>query len=49
VGVISDALRPDPHGIAHGLAIVSGGVALPGVILIAIGWKPYRATLARIL
>lgn len=47
VGVISDALRPDPQGIAHGLAIVSGGVALPGAILIGIGWKSYRATLAR--
>jgi MFS family permease len=48
VGIISDALRPDPAGIAHGLALTSGLIGVPGALLVAWGWKPYRDTLARV-
>jgi MFS family permease len=48
VGVVSDAFAGNPNGLAYGLAVVSGAIALPGAGLIALGWKPYRASLARV-
>jgi MFS family permease len=47
VGVISDRMAGDPSGVATGLVVVSAFLALPGALLIAFGWKPYRASLER--
>ena len=48
VGLISDALKGNPGGIGIALSLVSGCVALPGAMLIFVGLKPYRASVARI-
>lgn len=48
VGAASDAYSPDPSGVRYGLMLVAGLVALPGALLIALGSKPYRASVARV-
>lgn len=46
VGMISDALPHNPHGIAIALFGVGVGMGLPGWLLLAAGMKSYRRSLS---